>query len=220
MIRQGDRDRTCGVPVIALCLNITWELYFAVICPLRQDERCFCSSGGDWRKLLFLWLLLDVRLLKQLYDFGWRQTVLQRHVPRESRHPAFLAMMFVLLLLAYDWQYTFVVVTNDMDGNALAWATNLIMSALFVRAALTRPTIRGLSFEGALFMLVGNLAFALYGHLNKFAAFTPWAPEVTRALMIAVILLNCFYILVLWYRRAAGVIPAAGAAPGALDAIG
>jgi hypothetical protein len=204
-IQQGRRDRTYGIPLIAICLNVTWEFYFAVLCPLvDRDAHCYCTSSGWSYAGVVIWFLLDFWILCQLFHYGWRQPALQRHLPSKTRHSAFLAMMAILLLLAFVWQYTFVAVAIDRDGNTLAWVTNLIMSALFVRSALTRPNLRGLSYRAAWAMLFGNLAFVIYAGLNHFAVFTPWPAPVTLALMVAVILFNCFYVLMLEFRRSSG----------------
>ncbi len=80
--------------------------------------------------------------------------------------------------------------------------TNLIMILLFIRSALTRPDLHGLSVGAAWAMLGGNLAFVTYAFLNDFAVFTPWPRQVTICLMLGVVLFNIFYLVVLWARGA------------------
>jgi uncharacterized membrane protein len=200
-IVKGFQGRTYGVPLVAICLNVTWELYFAVLCPgsiAHANGLCTASGSELWG--LILWLVLDVIIFCQLLAFGSNQPWLQQYLPARARLPVFYVMVFGLFFLALAWQYLFISVKADKDGNSLAWITNLIMSLLFVRSAIARPTLSGLSFAGAGAMLAGNLAFMASGFLTRFADFTVWSPQVTAALMFAVILVNLFYLLVLWYR--------------------
>jgi uncharacterized protein with PQ loop repeat len=199
-ILKGFKERAYGVPLFAICLNVTWELYFAVLCPMKTGSDSLCTSQGPILWARILWLVLDLVILWQLIRYGRNQPDLQRRIPRLAASRIFYALVVISLLVALVWQYTFVRLTTDQDGNTVAWFTNLVMSMLFVRSALFRQEVRGLSFAGGLAMLAGNCAFVGYGVLTEFVEFTAWPRQVTAALMFAVILINCFYLLVLWYR--------------------
>lgn len=199
-IRQGFRERAYGVPLFAICLNVTWELYFAVMCPMKAGTDSLCTSQGPILWLRILWLVLDLVILGQLIRYGRKQPEWQGRLSRLAAPRIFYALVVVSLLVAFVWQYTFVRLTIDQDGNTLAWFTNLVMSMLFVRSALYRQEVRGLSFAGGVAMLLGNCAFVGYGVLTEFVEFTAWPRQVTAAVMFAVILINLFYLLVLWHR--------------------
>jgi hypothetical protein len=204
IIIRGFRDRSYGVPLVAICLNVTWELYFAWLCPLSEGRgKGYCTASGMWLGLLYFWLLLDAVILWQLVRYGSGRAGLEHYLPDETRRRfAFLALVIVLLFLSLAWQYSFVALAIDQDGNGLAWVTNLIMILLFIRSALTRPGLRGLSVGAAWAMLGGNLAFVTYAFLNNFAVFTPWPRQVTICLMLGVVLFNILYLVVLWSRGA------------------
>jgi hypothetical protein len=210
------KDKTYGVPLISVCLNFTWELYFAVLCrpgflrllafldlPLIEGPRadlCTATGGELWG--LRIWLLLDTVILLQLLAHGSRgEPSLLRYLPARARARIFYVFLYVVLLIALYWQYAFVNLFTDRDGTSLAWLTNYIMSWLFVSSAFfRRPAGRGLSLTGGLAMLLGNCAFAAKAVLSNFAELTAWPRQFTTALMFGVILVNVFYLYVLWYK--------------------
>jgi hypothetical protein len=204
-IAQGLKDKTYGVPLVAVCLNFTWELYFAVACRFFEGKRAaLCTATGMLRWGLILWLVLDTVILAQLLKYGWRsQPSLLRFLPEQSQRSVFYALILLLCCVGFYWQYAFVNLLTDQDGNTLAWLTNYVMSWLFVASAFFRPNARGLSYWGGWAMLLGNCAFAAWGVLTKFAELKAWDPKVTGALMVGVIMVNSFYLFVLWQRRQA-----------------
>jgi hypothetical protein len=203
-IVKARKDRTYGVPLVAVCLNFTWELYFAALCPLMgAAKQALCTATGVLRWGLILWLVLDTVILWQLFAYGWRSdnTLLNR-LPARGRRPIFWALLIVLLVVFLYWQYAFVNVGTDRDGNTLAWVTDLVMSVLFVRSAVfRRPYGHGLSAAGGWAMLGGNCAYTAYAVHTGFKEFTAWDPQVTLALMVAVIVFNLFYLFVLHVLR-------------------
>jgi hypothetical protein len=204
-IWRGHRDKTYGFPLVAVCLNVTWEFYFAVACrSFKPPEADLCTATGMLRWGLIFWLVLDFVILCQLLKYGWRsQPSLLQFLPEQPRRPVFYALILLLCSVAFYWQYAFVNLLTDQDGNTLAWLTNYVMSWLFVASAFFRPNARGLSFWGGFMMLLGNCAFAAWGILTDYAELTAWPHEVTAALMVGVLLVNLFYLFVLWQRRRA-----------------
>jgi hypothetical protein len=211
-IWQGRRDQTYGVPLVAVCLNFTWELYFAALCPLVPGQvEDLCTATGMVRFALILWLVLDTVILWQLFKYGWRsEPNLLRFVPERGRRPIFYVFLYVFLLVSLYWQYAFVNLFTDQDGNSLAWLTNYIMAWLFVSSAFfRRPDARGLSYWGGWAMLGGNAAFVVKAVVTDFAEFTAWPQQFTVALMFGVIMVNLFYLFVLRYktRSAESIVP-------------
>jgi hypothetical protein len=210
-IVRGINDKTYGVPLISVCLNFTWELYFTAKCPYsgeRKAELC-TATGMDWWGLV-LWLVLDFVILIQLIVYGSKsEPTLLSHLPARGRRPIFNVFLAVSLSIALYWQYAFVNLFTDRDGNSLAWLTNFIMAWLFVSSAFfRRPDARGLSLYGGLLMLAGNCGFAAYAYLTGFVEFSAWPKEFTAALMVGVILVNVLYLDVLRYKPRGAELPA------------
>lgn len=149
VILRGARDRTCGMPVVALAANLSWEVIFLVVT---------LSHGAlDARLALLLpWTLLDVVIVVQCFRHGARDC---SH-PLFARHfrPAVVAIfaMTAAVLLA------FVREMDDAIGWYAAFGQNLMMSILFVTTLLRRGDLRGQSIYIALAKLLGTLfAFIL-----------------------------------------------------------
>jgi hypothetical protein len=60
IIRQGFKDKTYGMPLAALCANISWEAIFAFIHPHRPPQ-LYINYG---------WFALDVVIVLQFLKFG------------------------------------------------------------------------------------------------------------------------------------------------------
>ena len=56
ILRRGFLDRTYGVPLVALCGNLSWEFIFAVVYP----------SMGIHAVINGVWLLLDCVIVYQV----------------------------------------------------------------------------------------------------------------------------------------------------------
>jgi len=55
LIYKGFKDKRCGMPFIALCGNITWELLYSFLLPYPTPENI----------IIRLWLFLDLMILFQ-----------------------------------------------------------------------------------------------------------------------------------------------------------
>src|SRR3712207_6737729 len=63
IIRQGFLDRTYGMPLVALCANISWEFIFAFVYPHDLPQGA----------VNVVWFSLDVVILFQLLLYGPRE---------------------------------------------------------------------------------------------------------------------------------------------------
>lgn len=149
MIRQGMRDHTYGMPLVALCANLSWEFIFSFVHP----------HGPIQRSVNIVWLSFDAIILLQLLRYGPREFA---DLPRAMFYLGFgltLVTSFCLvLLLSYEF--------NDWTGAYAAFGQNLLMSALFIVMLYRRRSLRGQSLSIGLCKLIGtalaSLAFYLY----------------------------------------------------------
>lgn len=152
VIARGARDRTCGMPLTALCANLVWEATFTLVT---------LSNGAlDVRlALLVPWTVLDYGILAQAFRYGRRDVdhpLLQRHFP---------FALGGLLVLTGAVLLAFVAEVRDAIGWYAAFGQNLMMSALFVAMLLRRRDLRGQSVYIGLAKLLGSLfafVFALF----------------------------------------------------------
>ena len=144
------RDKTYGLPLVAICLNFAWELLASFVYP---------NPVGLWHFFDRAWLVVDVLLAYQLWRWG-----------RAEQSLAPLARNFHLVVLATFalgvWgQYAFVASYPDRLGLVSAFGVNLIMSILFIFFYFARrDSGRGLSRGGAVFKLLGTLGTSIECH--------------------------------------------------------
>ncbi len=121
IIHRGFRDHTYGMPVVALCANLSWEFIFTVVRP----------PGGVQHVVDAVWLGLDVIIAVTVLRYGPREFP---GVPRTLFFGG-LAVTLALSYLAVD------LVSREFDagaGSYAAFGQNLMMSALFLAMLTAR----------------------------------------------------------------------------------
>jgi hypothetical protein len=133
IIGRGFADRTYGMPLVALCANLSWEFIFSVVRP----------HEGVQRIVDIVWLCLDLVIAYTAVRFGPREFP---YLPRWAFLAGFAATL-ALSYLAVD------LVCREFDegrGAYAAFGQNLMMSGLFLGMLLARFTAgRGLAGQSA-----------------------------------------------------------------------
>ncbi len=167
IIRQGFLDRTYGMPLVALCANISWEFIFAFVYPHDLPQRA----------VNVVWFSLDVVILFQLLLYG----------PREfaglSRRLFYIGFALALAT-AFGAVRAVTLMFDDFDGAYSAFGQNLMMSVLFLAMLHARNSLRGQSVSIAL-LKMGGTALASF-------AFYFYNPEYDGS-----VLLSFFYVAIL-----------------------
>jgi hypothetical protein len=142
LLRQGLRDRIHTVPLLAICLNFTWEAMAVLVLP---------DPNPIWSVLEWSWLTIDVGLLALLLRYG-RAHQLIAEIKRN-----FFWIVPGLLVLCFIAQLTFVLSFGDLQGFIVAFMINLIMSVLFVFLYFDRSAdLRGLNYPAAWLKMLGT----------------------------------------------------------------
>lgn len=149
IIRHGFKEKTFGMPLAALCANISWEAIFAFIHP-HSSPQIYIN---------YLWFFLDAVIVFQFLKYG------KKEFPKFSRTQFYL--VFVLgISVAFPLIYSINVEFNDWSGAYAAFGQNLMMSVLFIPMLLSRNDLRGQSIYIGIFKMLGtglsSLAFYLY----------------------------------------------------------
>lgn len=144
IIKRGFQEKTYGMPLAALCYNITWEFIFSFIVPSR----------GSYLAINVTWFLLDLVICYQVLRF-WPAEITYRL----SRwfYPAFAAGLVTAFGLNLCTVYEF----SDYSGMYSTWGGNLAVSILFVEMLLRRGSVRGQSLYIALFKMIGTALFSI-----------------------------------------------------------
>ncbi|MDH3192481.1 MAG: hypothetical protein OEM18_07335 [Nitrosopumilus sp.] len=149
IIRRGFKDKTFGMPMAALCANISWEAIFAFFTP-HDAPQLYVN---------YIWFALDVIIVIQFVKYG------KKEFPKIQRWQFYSILVLGLsiaipMILSINYQL------EDNVGVYAAFGQNLMMSVLFVTMLINRENIRGQSFYIALFKMIGtglsSLAFFQY----------------------------------------------------------
>lgn len=192
ILARSAKARLLGIPLAAIILNITWEtLLYANCAGVGLRELCGPGLSGEWSLALSFILGLDILLLVQAF-------VVTASVSGAAR----TALVFgVALVLVYVLHANLIGLTLDYRGLVDSWIMNAIMSGLFVRLALSRPKGEGLSLPAAIAKLLGSQMVTV----GLWIAPEPYAITGPRTIVVyglaaAVLLLDLWYVVLLWRR--------------------
>jgi hypothetical protein len=183
IIRLGFREKTYGMPITALCANVSWEFIFSFIYPQAPPQNY----------VNVVWFVFDLVIVFQTLRFG--RSALQHEA---LFYPAFILGMVASFsaILAITNEF------NDMDGKYAAFGQNLMMSVLFVAMLLKRQDVTGQSVYIAFFKMIGTLLPAILFFLRF-----PTSPLLTF-LYISIFLFDLIYVALLHAKhRELGINP-------------
>jgi hypothetical protein len=147
MIRRGFLDRTYGMPLVALCANLSWELIFSFVYPHDLPQRA----------VNVVWFSFDLVILLQVLLYGPREFA-------ELSRRAFYALFALALATSFGAVLSVTLEFDDFDGVYSAFGQNLMMSVLFLAMLYARRSLRGQSATIALLKMGGTAlaSFAFY----------------------------------------------------------
>lgn len=128
IIRRGIKDRTYGMPLAALCANISWEGIFSFIHP-HSPPQLYIN---------YIWFLLDVIIVFQFLKYGKSEFPA---LSGKKFHTMFLLALVTGFGLVLSVTYEF----NDWQGAYAAFGQNLMMSVMFIVMLFGRGDLRGQS---------------------------------------------------------------------------
>ena len=161
IIWRSTLDRTYGMPLIALCANISWECIFSFLLP----------SHGVQHVVNIVWFVLDVGILVCFLRYG----------PGEFADLAKMAFYGIFALtLATCFGAVLLITLEFHDGGTYsAFGQNLMMSVMFITMLCYRRSLRGQSIAIAICKLLGtaalaSLAFFLYTTISHRSVLLPF----------------------------------------------
>jgi hypothetical protein len=178
IIIKGSKDKTYGMPLIALCANISWEFIFAFILP-SSIPQLFIN---------YLWFGLDCIIVFQFLRYY------KNEFPNVSSSKAITAFSllifsaFIIILLG-------AILLGDHRGVYAAFGQNLLMSILFVGMFFKRGEgLRGQSIFIAAFKMLGtgltSIHFYLYDPVSHSSFVLP-------SLFVSILFFDLLYVLLL-----------------------
>src|SRR5262249_17420217 len=177
IIRLCFRERTYGMPIAALCANISWEFIFSFVYPHDPPQNY----------ITIVWFVFDLVIVLQTLQFG--RVVFE---PPSLFYPAFILGLLVSFgaILAITVQF------NDWDGKYTAFGQNLMMSVLFVAMLLRRQDIKGQSIYIIAF---GKMVGTVLPSMLFFLRF-PNSP-LLNFLYVSILIFDVIYTVLLYTKH-------------------
>jgi hypothetical protein len=180
IIRCGFKDKTYGMPLAALCANISWEGIFSFIYP-HSPPQLYIN---------YVWFLIDVVIVMQFVKYG------RSEFPSLSKKK-FIAMFLFTLITCFGLVFSITREFNDWQGAYAAFGQNLMMSVLFIVMLYNRNDLRGQSIFIALFKMLGtaiiSLAFYQYQPISQGSFILPF-------LFISVFIYDLIYVILIYQK--------------------
>ena len=178
IIRRGHLDRSYGMPLVAVCVNISWEFIFTFLIPHEQPQQDI-NRG---------WLILDLFILWQLLRY-WRSDF------GRLDHVVFYPFTVAALLASFGLIYT-MALEFDHCGAYSAFGQNFLMSILFMIMLFQRNSLVGQSVYIALVKMAGTALASLAGYL-----FVPLAQQsaVLQYLFVSIFFFDLSYAVAICY---------------------
>ena len=187
-IRRGIKDKIHTVPMLAICLNLSWEIMAVSVLP---------NPVIAWTVLEWSWVVIDVGLLLLLWKYG------RENIPAPEIQNHFHAIVVGLLVLCFLAQVSFVFMFGDLLGFIVAFLINLIMSILFIQMYFDRrEDLRGLSYGGAWLKMLGTACTSV-----QCAVLLPiLRPEIPSwhfmwLVYVSIFVFDALYVGLLWRAR-------------------
>lgn len=153
LIRKGFKDKSCGMPLFALCLNIVWEFLYSIDGFLISKEFIMVQNIAD-----MAWALCDVAILVCWFKFG------RQYLPENARK-YFVPYSLLALLVCVGMQFAFYFYCPTATEASIysAFAQNVAMSVMFLTALFKRDSTKGFSLLGAICKCIGTLTPTIWG---------------------------------------------------------
>jgi hypothetical protein len=141
LIRRGFLEKTYGMPLAALCANISWEFIFSFILLVEPPQNY----------VNLVWFVFDLVIVFQFLRYG--PSTVDDTFPKPFFYPGFLVALVVAFFGVLTMSYEF----KDFIGKYTAFSQNLMMSILFVVMLFRRKSAKGQSMYIAILKMIGTL---------------------------------------------------------------
>lgn len=145
LARLGFRDKTYGMPIFPLALNVIWEILYSYII-LKSDPTDAMGLA------ISIWFLLDIIIVYTYLRYG------RKYFPKQINQKYFLIWTKIIFLMAIGIQYAFFIKFDSVAIWYSAFISNLIMSVAFINMLYIRKDTKGQNLTIAISKWIGTLA--------------------------------------------------------------
>lgn len=157
LIYLGFKNKTYGIPSIALALNVTWEGFYSYI-SLKNH------LGIIQILIITIWFLLNITIVYTYLKYGIK------HFPPKISKKYFIPWNIIIFSMSFIIQYSFFIEFGRLGALYSAFLQDLIMSILFINMLVTRTDTKGQNLIVAIGKWIGSLSatfFAVIVYANK-----------------------------------------------------
>jgi len=153
LIRNGIKDKACGMPLFALGLNIVWEFLYSIDGFFISKEFIMAQNIAD-----LAWALCDIAILCCWFKYG------RQYLPKKAQK-YFIPYTMLALVVCIGMQFAFYLYCDTATQASIysAFAQNVAMSVMFLVALFERGNLKGFSLTGAVCKCIGTLTPTIWG---------------------------------------------------------
>lgn len=144
LIYLGFKEKTYGMPFVALALNFSWEIIYSYI-GLKYN----LTSIETWA--IFIWFILDIFIIFTYFLYG------EKYFPPHCSNNYFWPWTIIIFIMSFTLQYFFFVEFGNIGQLYSAFLQNLVMSILFIIMLVYRSDINGQNLTIAICKCIGTL---------------------------------------------------------------
>ena len=185
IIKLSFKEKTFGMPIVALCLNITWEFLFGFV--VTSDYLLIWIGN-------MVWCVVDLIIFVAIWKYA--KDDFEDPVIKKLIHPGMIVGVIAAFTLFYPFTFNF----GDTKGYCLGWIAAAIMCVLFIAMLIRRKSSKGQSIWIATSMLVGNFFAWVWVNFDPELGNQGMDRAMNSAFMIVVGFFNVVYIVML-YRQ-------------------
>lgn len=158
IIYRGFKDKTCGMPLMVLGLNWSWEFIFAFMGePFFHEGSFFCVTQQTvvQRSVDAVWFIFDCVILYLKFKYG--RDEYNKALPGFGRK-MFVPYILFILFLSFQAVWFISMELEDHQGAYAAYQQNIFISALYVPMLMRKGNTDGQSMIIAICKCLGTLA--------------------------------------------------------------
>ncbi|MDQ8020912.1 MAG: hypothetical protein REI94_03680 [Moraxellaceae bacterium] len=141
IIRRSIKDRACGMPLVPLCINLSWEFVFGFMHPDRPPANYTCM----------VWFVFDLGIVYTYLKYGREE--MSPLLPKALFIPAFLLVLATSFAGVLAVTYHF----DDWTGSYTGWGDNFLIFCTLIALLFRRGNSRGQSLYIAIPAWIGSL---------------------------------------------------------------
>lgn len=204
IIYKGFRDKTSGMPLLVLGLNLSWEFLYAFVFHMQLPVQ---------RVVNIFWFLFDCVIVYLKFKYGKDEFHSSLPGMSDKLFKPYLILIMVIsfvIVLSARWEW------DDLQGAYSAYLQNVFISSLFIPMLFRKGSTAGQSMYIAIFKCLGTLApdfagaYAMVYYIQKLTGVSAWEAfcsaltidfhPMLKVLIICCLIFDLIYIYFLYKK--------------------